>query len=282
MQVCQNTCGIQKMSHWHETSEGLGWQSSEQLPGKWAIRWHAVTPGLYWSATGQNKWYGPFLGTIGLTASGQTQDGTLNESNLTQIEVIRDRCEFSFAPSGWHDTTVRFVWSPVGPADFDLMTEVSTRSVGLLRGVELGIESSAWLNPEKINLWYQSTRDELAAKRSVDGRESGWIDKQNGFETDNRVSGSRESKRWLATCLTSSDGQMQFLEGAHPFDISRRYRDSENRSQRTWVLGHDMERGVVFRARNRGRFVSPLETVNSAMTDLWQKLILDEPLPLYR
>ena len=270
------------MSHWQENSEGLLWQSSEQLAGKWAIRWHSVTPGLYWSPTGQNKWYGPFLGAIGLTASGQTQDGTLNESNLTQIEVIRDRCEFSFAPSCWHDTTVRFVWSPVGPADFDLMTEVSTRSVGLLHGVELGIESSAWLYPEKVNLWYESTRDELAAIRSADGRESDWLEKQSHIEPDSDVTGTSESKRWLPTCLTSSDGQVQFLEGAHPIDISRRYRDSENRSQRTWVFGHDMERGVVFRARNRGRFVRRSETINLAMIDHWQKLILDEPLPLYR
>lgn len=270
------------MSQWHETSDGLELRASTPMTGRWAIRWHNVTPGLYWSAPGKTHWHGPVLGAIGLTATDLEQHGSLNESNLSQIEIVRDRCELTFQPHGWHDTSVRFAWTPVDSHQFDLMTEVSTRSVGLLHGVELGIETSAWLTPENVSLWYEAMRDEAASARSIDGRESAWFAAQHQFETDENVAGTGESRCWFPTLLKSPHDSFQFLECTHPFDISRRYRDADSRTQRTWVFGYDMERGVVFRARNRIRVMTSNEAPDWNFIDEWLNNYLEEPLPLYR
>ena len=55
------------------------------------------------------------------------------------------------------------------------MTEVSTRSVGLLKGVELGIVSMISHLPETRPVWIEEFHDQNAAMRSIDGREADWI-----------------------------------------------------------------------------------------------------------
>jgi hypothetical protein len=103
-----------KMSRWQETSEGLEWRSITSGSGCWFLKWSESTPGLYWKKAGEHQFSGPFLGALGLTAEGRGEPGNLGQAIISQIEIVRDRVELTFSPAGWHETTVRFVWSPSG------------------------------------------------------------------------------------------------------------------------------------------------------------------------
>lgn len=265
------------MNHWQETSEGLLWQ--DVAHGTWAVRWAGVTPGLYCKPAGQTNWAGPLLGALALTAQGRGEAGNLNDACLTQIDVVRDRVELSFQPPGWHETSVRFAWSPAGPGQFDLQVQASTRSIDILSGVEVGVISSTGTGePGTPSKWLVAHRDEAAALRALDGRQAAWLNSQVGFEVDSSVTGHGEDREWPPTLLAG----LPFLETAHPFDISRRYRSTDGQAQLTWALGFDMERGTILRARLRGRLVAPNEQTDWTALHNWQSAFMAEPLPLDR
>jgi len=268
------------MSCWRETSEGLEWISSNSATSHWVLKWTNVMPGAYVKLSGEETYSGPYLGALGITARGQGEPGNLYQSNISQIEVVRDRVEISFVPSGWHDTTVRYAWLPSGSDQFDLELQVSTRSVGKLHGVELGVVSSAWTEPEKHQGWLVSMRDESAEIRSKDGRQSSWFANQTGFELDGLVSGEDGRKVWPPSLMMSKMADTGFLETAHPIDISRRYRSLSGITQQTWTLGYPMERGVILRSRFRGRLLGSEENPDSNAINLWQSDFMAKPLPL--
>lgn len=270
------------MGHWKEAADQFEWMAEGHSGSKWAIRWQGLMPGLYWLASDENCWIGPVMGGIGLAAKDMPISGELNSSNLTQIELIKDRCELTFVPEGWHETTVRLCWTPTGQEQFDLMTEVLTRSVGMLNGVELGIECSAWSKPEQVDVWLEAMRDKLAVSRSQDGRESAWFASQPKIVDDDTVFGTGEERIWHPGLIRNQQSNQKFLVSSHPDDISRRYRDHEGRTQRTWLMGYDMERGVVFRTRNRCQRVDENAELTGSFIDQWQADFLDQPLPLYR
>lgn len=270
------------MNHWHETSDGLTWRGPSADPGMWAIRWAGVTPGLYWKPAGHSAFFGPFLGSLGLTAHGKGESGNLSQACLGQIEIVRDRVELTFLPPGWHDTSVRFAWSYAGNHQFDLQVQASTRSLETIQGVEVGVVSSAWSVSESVDNWLVATRDEAAAMRSIDGRQADWLAAQSAFEVDESVTGHGEARDWPPTLLTNPKSNISFLETAHPFDISRRYRDAHGLTQQTWSLGYNMERGIILRSRFRGRLVASGEQADWSTIHNWQSAFLAEPLPLDR
>jgi len=271
------------MNQWIEADGAFQWRGDGSMPGTWAVRFADVTPGLYFRPAGHASWYGPFLGVLGLTARGRGQGGDVGRSCLIAADTVRERVELEFQPPGWHETTLRFTWSASeSPHQFDLLAEVSTRSVGMLSGVEVGVVSEAWAVPEPVSEWLLAVRDEPAAMRSIDGRERAFNAQGTAFGIDETVSGYAEDRDWPPTLLTSPDAAVHFLETAHPHDISRRYRSADGHAQRTWALGYDMERGIVLRARFRGRFMAPGETADWPAVQAWQQAFLNAPLPLER
>lgn len=270
------------MSRWQETSEGLEWRSITSGAGCWFLKWSESTPGLYWKKAGEHQFSGPFLGALGLTAEGRGEPGNLGQAIISQIEIVRDRVELTFSPAGWHETTVRFAWSPSGKDQFDLQLQAMTRSMGLLNGVEVGVVSSAWSIAEPVDKWMVATRDEAAGLRSVDGRAAQWFAAQPAFEIDETVTGHAELRDWPPTMLFSNDNRLRFLETAHPFDISRRYRDASGKTQHTWTLGYPMERGIILRSRFRGRLLETDEIADCESVNHWHSKFLAEPLPLDR
>jgi len=267
--------------YWAEYNDALELRG-DKSPDSWSIRWQGCTPGLYWSAPGTKSMIGPILGGIGLTAAMRVDTGTLIESNLSQIEVINNRVELLFSLKDWHETTVRLNWWPSGDGQFDLMAEVATRSVGMLKAVEFGVVSSISTISEPVETWLESFRDQDASLRSIDGRESAWFKAQSAFGPDETATGNGSNKLWLPSLLTNSNQKIRILETTHPDDISRRYCDIHSRTKRTWTLGHDIERGVVFRTRHRCRIIQPDELINWSSLDAWQNEFVSEPLPLFR
>jgi len=177
---------------------------------------------------------------------------------------------------------VRFAWSPAGSGQFDLQVQASTRSIEILHGVEVGVISSTAAMPASAAKWLLATRDEPAALRTMDGRLTDWLAGQTAFDVDDAVSGHGEARDWPPTLLTGPQGRLQFLETAHPFDISRRFRSLDGHTQLTWTLGFDMERGTILRARLRGRLIAPDEQADWTSIHNWQSAFLAEPLPLDR
>ena len=116
----------------------------------------------------------------------------------------------------------------------------------------------------------------------MDGRHPLWVQSQTLFMLDEAVSGHGEARDWPPNLLRSPQGRLQFLETAHPFDISRRFRSLDGQTQLTWTLGFDMERGTILRARLRGRLFMPDEQADWASIHNWQSAFLAEPLPLDR
>jgi hypothetical protein len=267
--------------HWVESFGRLELRD-DKGHGNWSIRWLNCTPGLYWSAPGSNESIGPILGGIGLSASDRTDVGPLLDSNLSQIEVVNNRVELLYNIQGWHETNVRLNWWPSGDGQFDLMTEVATRSVGMLKAVEFGIVSTVTSTPESVATWLESFRDQEASMRSIDGRDAAWYKAQSAFLPDDSMTGVGNTKSWLPSLLSSTDKKISFLETTHPDDISRLYCDSQGKTIRTWTLGHDIERGVVFRTRHRCRIVQPDELINWNSLNAWQNEFISDPLPLFR
>ena len=63
-------------------------------------------------------------------------------ATLVSVERYRARVQATFAPPGWGGLTVRAAWSPsCGGAGVDLEVQASASSVGLLRDVEVIVQS---------------------------------------------------------------------------------------------------------------------------------------------
>lgn len=270
------------MNQWIETDDGFQWRGESGMAGTWAVRFRDVTPGLYFRPAGKLAWFGPFLGVLGLTARGQGEEGNVTAAALTHADTVRERIELEFRPPDWHETTLKFTWSCTGAHQFDLLAEASTRSVGMLDGVEVGVVSAAWSMPEPVAEWLQAMRDEAAAMRSIDGREPRFNRQGSAFGIDESVCGFGPDREWPPTLLTSADDAVRILETVHPHDVSRRYRSSDGRTQLTWTLGYDMERGIILRARFRVRFLAPGETADWSVVNAWREAFLHAPLPLER
>lgn len=270
------------MNQWIESEGGFQWRGESAMAGTWAVRFRDAIPGLYYRPAARDSWYGPFLGVLGLTARSRGECGNVSSACLAHAETLRERVELEFQPPDWHETTLRFTWTCSAPQQFDLLAEISTRSVGMLCGVEVGVVSSASSVPEPVSEWLLAVRDEPASMRSIDGREPRFNAQEVAFGIDQIVSGYGPEREWPPTLLTSSDDTVRFLETAHPHDISRRYRSTDCRTQRTWTLGYDLERGIILRARFRGRFMTFSEQADRTAVNAWQEAFSNAPLPLER
>jgi hypothetical protein len=268
-------------SHWVESDDSLQLRSAHHT-GCWSLRWTGSVPGLYWANISGQPATGPILGVSGIAAEGYLEPVELTSKNLTQLEVVKNRVDLYYHPESWHETQIRLSWWPSGQDQFDLMTEISTRSVGMLKAVELCIYTTLTQWKESDGKWFEAFRDQEAAMRSTDGRDASWFNSQSVFQPEDTESNLYKINSWLPVLLVGSSGYPKILETTHPDDISRRYRDFGCQSLRTWTFGYDMERGVVFRGRHRCRLVQNHEIVNSNSVQLWQNEFISEPLPLFR
>jgi hypothetical protein len=249
----------------------------------WTLKFDLAGPGLLCEV---GDWSATLLSLHGLAAVGRFEDEVFTAATLVNVERHRSRVQATFAPRGWGELTVRAAWSPsCGGAGVDLEIQASALSVGLLRDVEIMVQSQ-WLHRHSRET---STdlgcvilpRDARAAALSSDGRET--VDNVSSVVTLAATNSPRPNV--FTPSVTEDD--LSYIEMVPPNDVARQiqlepayptlpYLDS--RAFQYGLFGHDFEKGVVFRARLRGYWQTS-KTALHDVSSLYEQF-LNEPLPL--
>jgi hypothetical protein len=224
-----------------------------------------------------------------LAEAGRSDSRVFAPASLADFELHRSRLFVTFAPAGWGGVVVRAGWGPGAmPEALDLEVQVSASSVGQLQNLEIGI-SSGWPSGEDDVLasWAYSAepRDARSAALSYDGREPDGLLQRL---TTTPVAGAFEprfSPRVFAAPFTA--GMACYVEMVQPDDAARRITGepaglaaSERRPlfTRHALFGHDLEKGVVLRARLRGLWLAQ-PPGDDELAGIYREF-LDEELPL--
>lgn len=242
----------------------------------WLLNLTDTQPGL----KVRDETVGPVLSLEGIAAVSRSDPSVFGHASLVGFERRLERVEATFAPADWHELTIRAAWSPWGEAGegVDLEVQVSTRSVGLLKRVEVKLAS---ILPEpagsgaRRKRWVEP-RDARAAMLSYDGRESD----VHELTTLPPFEGDRLAPRVLPGPWP--DGST-YVEIVHPHDAARRITETSKvaslgHTTRYGLFGHDLERGIVLRARLRGLWLTSKTPERDALERYEQ--FLKEPLPL--
>jgi hypothetical protein len=231
----------------------------------WTLRADERGPGL------RAEGLGPLLALGGIAAAGRLDPEAFGAGALTRVEVRLGRLEATYAPEGWPELTVRAAWAPLGDAGVGLEVELSTRSVGELRAVEVLVSSQLGGVALAGSPRTVEPRDVRAAGLSYDGREPEVASLTTeppgpvGFP-------------WLVP--QSGREGATYLEMVHPDDVARRVHVGRLPYDLTQygLFGYDLERGVVLRGRLRGYWL-PKASAYSEAEGLYAEF-LREPPPL--
>jgi hypothetical protein len=244
----------------------------------WTLKVDDVRPGLRTSSPD----LGPLLSLEGVAEAGRWAPDALSGATLLGCELHGRRVEATYAPLGWGALFVRAAWTPSGDDGVDLEIQVYALSVGLLTAVEVKVvsqfpEPASARTSAPIVRWVEP-RDAHSAALSYDGREpdlralTTLPPREAAFHSP-RLVVPDEADSWL------------YAEMVHPDDVSRRIREGGRtlalaHTTRYGLFGHDLEKGVVLRARLRGLW---LRSENAKQTALERfDEFLHEPLPLTR
>ena len=232
---------------------------------RWALSLESSTPGLRFPP------FGPLLALEGVSEPARGERGIFSDAALLGHECRFNRVEATFAPRDWSELFVRAAWSPWEEAGMDLEVQVHALTVDRLRALEVTILSAFAPLPEQGSLRSVEPRDRFSAAMSYDGRE----DDLNGL-----VSGpvGLITTPWLAP--KSGREGWTYVEMARPQDLSRRIHEGRLPfvATRYGLFGHDLEKGVVLRARLRALWLPKsiaFTEAERAFTDF-----LNEPPPL--
>ena len=267
-------------NHW-EGSDGdytLNWGGRH-----WTLKFNQGDPGLRCDV---GHWSARLLSLHGIAAVGRFEDQVFTAATLVNIERYRSRVQATFAPRGWGELTVRAAWSPsCGGAGVDLEIQASALSVGLLRDVEIMVQSQ-WQHRHSLETSTELgcvilPRDARAAALSSDGRETA------GDVSSVVTLAPTNSPRPNVFTPAGTEDDLSYIEMVPPNDVARQiqlepayptlpYLDS--RAFQYGLFGHDFEKGVVFRARLRG-FWADSKTDFDDVSSLYCQF-LDEPPPL--
>ncbi len=214
---------------------------------------------------------GPLLALDGLAESGRRDDSAFSTLTLAASECRLNRVEAIYTPTNWGDLTVKAVWEPLGDDAINLDVEVSARSVGHLKVVEVLVLSVLGELPPTGSMRSVEPRDARAAGLTYDGRESDLATLSTGPPGPIR-------HPWLAP--RSGREGWTYVEMVHPDDAARRIHEGRLpfTATRYGLFGYDLERGVVLRGRLRGIWIPK----DVAFTEAERRLaeFLAEPPPL--
>lgn len=240
----------------------------------WVLKVDGAVPGL----TVRGAAVGPLLALEGVAAIGRSEPGALSGATLIGHERVAERVEATYAPVDWGGLTVRAAWVPVEGDAISLEVQVSARTVDELKGVEVKVAS---VLPEpagtgSVRRWVEP-RDARSAGLSYDGRER---DIQ-GLTT---LPPPDESSPLAPRVVPGPwPDAWSYIEVVHPDDAARRITEAAKRTSlghttRYGLFGHDLEKGVVLRARLRGVWTQSSTARQDALV-LYERF-LREPPPL--
>jgi hypothetical protein len=252
----------------------------------WALRLDAPGPGL---CSRCDRWGLKLLSLFGLAQTGRFDPQAFSEATLINVERWRDRVQATFAPPGWGGLLVRASWGPdVRGEAIDLEIQASATSIGELRNFEVVILSQLPRRiggPPILPAARVEARDLRAAALYYDGRESAVA---LGGLTSLRLA-EAPSLGFRPQVFASPGGEpgLYYVEIAPSNDLARRISNEHLQpgstaagviSTRYALFGHDLEKGVVLRARIRALWLRS-ETPEADALCLYRQF-LREPLPL--
>lgn len=226
----------------------------------------------------------------GLAQAGRSDPNAFNSTTLVGFEHHRSRVEAVYAPPDWGGLLIRAAWSPTPVTDgVDLEIQIGATSVGELKGVEVEVRGDCTSElagePESDRPIWIEPRDAAAAALSYDGREP--LHLLRALWT---LPIPATSPSTLAPCISSPtehDPESCYVEMVQPNDVARRikvYPIEGGRlirsavSVRYALFGHDLEKGVILRARLRAVWIRSKTPEHDANALL--EAFLGEPLPL--
>jgi hypothetical protein len=267
--------------------EGTGPEFSLIWGGRrWSLSAQSSRPGLCY---GGERVVAGLLTLDRLSEAGRSQSDVFVPDSLVGFELHRSRVLLTFAPAGWGGVVVRTGWGPgAGPDSIDLEVQVTASSVGQLQNLEVGV-ASGWpgSRDDPVPGWayWAEPRDLRSAALSYDGREpEGLLQRL----TTGPVAGL-SGPRFLARVFGpfSDSGAACYVEMVQPNDPARRITgqpaDPTAVQRREFLcryalFGHDLEKGVVLRARLRGQWLSTAPT-DDQLAALYHQFV-EEALPL--
>jgi hypothetical protein len=240
----------------------------------WLLKVDGAIPGLREAGTA----VGPLLALEGLAERGRCDLQALCGATLAGFERRFGRVEATYTPPNWGELTVRAAWSPSAEDGVDLEIEVSARSVGALKALEVKLLSVLPEPPggSRRRRWVEP-RDARAAAFSYDGREAD----VRGLTTLPPVD---ETNPLAPRVIPGPSGdEWSYIEMVHPQDVARRIVEAGSPTRlghttRYGLFGHDLERGVVVRGRVRSAWTRSSTPRDEALKR-YQRF-LEEPLPL--
>ena len=199
-----------------------------------------------------------------LAAARRCETQVFSPATLVNVERYRASVQATFAPKGWGGLTVRAAWSPSsGGGAVDLEVQASASSVGVLRDVEVFVQSLWGMNggpdPSSPMARFVVPRDARCAALSYDGRET--ADRLRGLTTLPVGDGS-PARAFTPPGVARGT---YYVEMVQPNDAARQIRMEPSFPEtslleleivRYGLFGHDFEKGVVFRARMRAYLVT--------------------------
>ena len=233
----------------------------------WILHVGGARPGL----TAADDRPGSVLGLAGVAEPGRWEADALSGASLVGVETRHGRVEATYAPPGWWDLTVRAAWSPRGQDGMDLEIQVSTLSVGKLRRVEVFAQNDPAGASSALGERVVEPSNARSASLSYDGREP---------TLDDLTTLPPGPIPPLLSRYGEADPPVAYVEFVHPQDVTRRIRREADsrRSARYGLFGHDLEKGIVLRARLRGLWL-PAEAAEGEARGRFAEF-LAEPPPL--
>ncbi len=229
------------------------------------------------------------LALEGLTQAGRCDRLAFGPQSLVGWNQTRGRLAATYAPAGWGGLTIRATWSPMsGRHGVDLEIQASADSAAELRHVEVGV-SSEWARQDRgfspTLASRVESRDAQSAAHSYDGREPAAV--LCRLTTLPVAASWATALEPLVAAVPGAGRSVHYVEMVQPDDVARRIigipADDRTASQlvfsvRYGLLGHDIEKGVVLRARLRGQWIESKSPQDEAK-ELWRQF-RREPLPL--
>jgi hypothetical protein len=206
------------------------------------------------------------LSLAGVAATGFFDAEAVSGKSLVKTELLGDRIQATYAASNRGGLEVRASWSPTPRRDgIDLEVQVSASSVGQLKSLETYVSSGIGGPVDALGMQPAISvqpRDSKAAALSYDGRMS--LADLCALTTLPLCESDRAYPMRLVAQGPGGGSDRRYLELAHPHDVARRIvwapqplasgNDSPLQIQ-YGLFGHDLEKGVVIRARMRGLWV---------------------------
>ncbi len=234
--------------HWEESggSYTLSWGGHV-----WTLEFDEREPGFAFQS-GRRRCQSPVACTVWLRL-GRFETQVFSPATLVNVERYRASVQATFAPKGWGGLIVRAAWSPsCGGRSVDLEVQASASSVGVLRDVEVIVQSLWGMNggpdPSTANGTVRSCHV-MRVRRlfSYDGR-----------ETADRFARPDDPSRWRRIASTGAftpPGVARgtyYVEMVQPNDAARQIR-MEPSLPETSLLESDDRTVRAFRARLRER-----------------------------